>query len=141
MRYDRKDGMNKAKRKKDSINQLDLFDVITRTSKDEEGSVWQGEAGRYVFSHLQPKAGRRREPIAIRAAFIGAITAYGSTSKPLAHPGRLRFLRHRLNAGRLLRRMVAARKETSLNRGNGSIFLPLRLVSASWAGHSSRLPP
>jgi len=64
MRYDRKDGMNKAKRKKDSINQLDLFDVITRTSKDEEGSVWQGEAGRYVFSHLQPKAGRRREPIA-----------------------------------------------------------------------------
>lgn len=56
--------MRKAKKKRDTSGELDLFDVIERRSKDEEGSVWQGAAGRYVFSHLQPNTAGRREPIA-----------------------------------------------------------------------------
>lgn len=47
-------------------NDLQLFDIIRRIRKDDEGSIWQGEKGIYIIRHIeQPKpAGRRRVPLA-----------------------------------------------------------------------------
>jgi len=44
-------------------NDLQLFDVIRRIRKDDDGSIWQGEKGIYIIRHLeQPKpAGKRKK--------------------------------------------------------------------------------
>jgi len=45
-------------------NQLVLLDTLTRKTKKENSSVWQGETGStYIFKHLEHDAGKKRMPI------------------------------------------------------------------------------
>jgi len=54
-----------ARVRRDTKNELDLFDVINRVKKDEAGSIWQGQKGLYIIRHIEgDSSGRKKIPIA-----------------------------------------------------------------------------